>query len=761
MRAFFANGVDNMHIPWAVEGLPTLLHLSLFLFFSGLVIFLFNVDQEVFTFVVWWIGLFSMVYGLITVLPLIRHNSPYYTPLSIPAWYLNAGIPYVAFKILASRTSGGYYTYQTWDRCRDLRDRMLGSVEKVAEKTALEQSSEIDVRILGWTISALGDDDSLEKFFQAIPGFFNSKLVKRLERDFLESRLTTFWDVLDGFLDRTFSSNVVSESVRASRLTTCMNAAHAAFGPYPVTKILDKILSGYWNEALQSVEIGHALKLWGHSQDHGLKVRRIVACIVAGARRRDDRWTTLVTEAFGVPDCDLRDSLAHGDSALLCILIHISRQAKSRFGYWWVLAAFTQFDIRNTLPGLQHEFCALWNEIAQEARNIESYGIHVIILREIRHLYIALHQGTDAVPTAFSASTDGLDFILSNPSSYPLCDIASHHPGSTAHVPVPNPRVVPLLTQPGNLPDALPQHSTSGGDTISRQVKEASIIPGTPSPSDTTTRSESGDSSQTPAATSPHSPIHISPSPTNELQPGAVVAALQDLSPAATLSYPIEGTIHDIVAPRSAVTFAAVPDLDPALAQHNVPRFSAPDTGTTNLLPAEATFSDVPDAPQVFGPLATLSSKNEPFSIVSLDLAAVDAIQGYPNTSTSSLTHYISRHISRDGSALHGSEESTIVSPSVSSDSAPPFIRISTTCPTNLVDLPHAQSEVIPHEPGSPSSSPSLIHLQLTSDLNSQIIETTSAQHNTRDVDPSAAIETFRYSLPLAVAESDVATTCQ
>ena len=79
MRAFFANGVDEMHIPWAVEGLPTVIHLSLFLFFGGLVIFLFNVNREVFTRVVWWIGLFSIVYGLITLLPLIRQDSPYYT----------------------------------------------------------------------------------------------------------------------------------------------------------------------------------------------------------------------------------------------------------------------------------------------------------------------------------------------------------------------------------------------------------------------------------------------------------------------------------------------------------------------------------------------------------------------------------------------------------------------------------------------------------------------------------------------------------
>jgi hypothetical protein len=188
MRAFFADGVDKMHVPWAVEGLPTLLHLSLFLFFGGLVIFLFNVDQEVFTCVVLWIGLFSMAYGLITLLPLIRKDSPYYAPLSTPALFLYTSIQYATFKVLASITFGSYYSYETWERCCNLRDRyrgwILGGLERKAEETVSEQSSEIDGRILGWTISALGDDDSLEKFVEAIPGLFNSKLVRNLERDF-------------------------------------------------------------------------------------------------------------------------------------------------------------------------------------------------------------------------------------------------------------------------------------------------------------------------------------------------------------------------------------------------------------------------------------------------------------------------------------------------------------------------------------------------------------------------------------------------
>ena len=100
MRAFFAEGADNMHIPWAVEGLPTLLHLSLFLFFGGVSIFLFDVDREVFGYVVWWIGLFCLVYGVITVLPLIRQDSPYNSPLSTPAWFLHAAMSYVTIKIL-------------------------------------------------------------------------------------------------------------------------------------------------------------------------------------------------------------------------------------------------------------------------------------------------------------------------------------------------------------------------------------------------------------------------------------------------------------------------------------------------------------------------------------------------------------------------------------------------------------------------------------------------------------------------------------
>ena len=48
IRAFLAEGVEELFLPWTVEVLPTLLHISLFLFFAGLVVFLENVHLTIF-----------------------------------------------------------------------------------------------------------------------------------------------------------------------------------------------------------------------------------------------------------------------------------------------------------------------------------------------------------------------------------------------------------------------------------------------------------------------------------------------------------------------------------------------------------------------------------------------------------------------------------------------------------------------------------------------------------------------------------------
>jgi Family of unknown function (DUF6535) len=445
MRAFFAEGVDKMHIPWAVEGLPTLLHLSLFLFFGGLAIFLFNVNREVFSYVIWWIGLFSMVYGLITLLPIFRHNSPYHSPLSTPAWFLSASMPHVTFSILYLITMCCFWSYRAFDvwlYLRDRYERMSGGVDEAAEETASERSSEIDIQILDWTINALGDDDSLKSFFEAIPGFFNSKYVNHLEGVFPAELREKFTDTLGGFLSRTWSSNSVDDSEKVRRIDISLNAINQiseTSDRFILHNILSKLRD---DEVPQTVETAHSLARWftNNNEDIPAVAQRVIAGTLVNARERNDNWVKLAAQVFGLPEQDLRDKIALGDdSVLLSIFIQVTRQSlHTHYSNHVVLETLTKLDIRNTHPRVQHDFCMLWNEIVQEARNRGPRSTPVLILRTIRQHYIALHQGTDAAPTAFSASTYEHHGILHEPSSYPFCNIISHRLDLIAHdVPLP------------------------------------------------------------------------------------------------------------------------------------------------------------------------------------------------------------------------------------------------------------------------------------------------------------------------------------
>ena len=597
MRAFFADGVDKMHVPWAVEGLPTLLHLSLFLFFGGLAIFLFNVDQEVFIHVVSWIGLFSIVYGLITLLPLIRHNSPYNTPLSAPTWFLYARILYVTYKVLASIRRNRYRRYpnQRYQIQWRFSRWMSGGVEKRAEEIVEEQSSGIDVRILGWTLSALGDDVSLEKFFETIPGLFNSKLVNHLERDFPEKLLKSFFGTLNGFLGRTLSSNSVTESVKSRRFIICRDITDII--PCPYNSLRDDFDSHFHKETVL-IDRLQAMARWRTNLSHDVSnaARNGIILRLPRSQERDGRWIALASYACGLAAHHIKRNVAMGgDNMLLATLIHVSRQAihsrEDLLGMLGLVDALTQFDIRHTIPGLQRDFCTAWNEFVKEARNQGSYTrayttpvLALDILLRIRHLYITLHQGTDAAPTAFKLAS--IRNLKLQPSSYPLCDIASHHPDSTAPVPVTISRTSALPIQPTDSPDALPHHSTCEGNTVSR-VEQANVIAGPPSPSDPTTPSENGGRSQVPEATSLALPVHTSLRPTDTAPPGAQ----QDISPAATLSHPLEGTMfQDIVMP------CAEPDTSEILSTTSTPAStSAPapmPESTPPVLNESSTFSD-------------------------------------------------------------------------------------------------------------------------------------------------------------------------
>jgi hypothetical protein len=439
IRTFFSGGVKHLHLPFAVEALPTLLHISLFLFFSGLLIYLFNIDLAVFIVLVCCVGLFAVVYSCITFMPLFRHDSPYYTPLSSSVWLFYAVISYAIHQFIETIAYFTPFVNATRKYFGDIEApnrQLIRGMDQTIEEIASKPLPETDARILSWMFETLDDDNQREQFFDCIPGFFSSKSVEEPHRVLDELRHWMFADALSRFLDRSLTSNLLSEPVKTRRFVICLNAADATF-PDIIRGFLHDILSGRWNGTLQSVEMGHHLRTWAINRDRetGLYTQCVVAGIIASVRERDGGWHALATDQLCVSRGVVQEYVAHGDSVLLANLIHVVRKILRTFeGDHYsayissrILPSVSHFDILQTLPGLQRDFCALWNEIVREARNAGSDSTPTYILREIRHNYIALHQGTDAAPTMFSASTADHDDILSHDSSYPLCNVAGHH----------------------------------------------------------------------------------------------------------------------------------------------------------------------------------------------------------------------------------------------------------------------------------------------------------------------------------------------
>src|SRR6266702_5649610 len=173
IRAFFSEGVEKFLLPWAVEALPTLLHVSLFLFFAVLVVFLCNVNLTAFKLVLSWVSICTALYGCITFIPIFHHDSPYYTPLSFLAWHIVTGIPFLTFRALRRLTYLDYFSGEAYGRFQSLeesyRKLLVQGMQKTAEETALNSPSEIDTRAFLWTSTVWTKIMNWSAFFSAYP----------------------------------------------------------------------------------------------------------------------------------------------------------------------------------------------------------------------------------------------------------------------------------------------------------------------------------------------------------------------------------------------------------------------------------------------------------------------------------------------------------------------------------------------------------------------------------------------------------------
>ena len=227
----------------------------------------------------------------------------------------------------------------------------------------------------------------------------------------------------------------------------------------------------------------------------------VAALTVSIVRDHDARWFQLASGLLNVSKTLLHKYIAHDDNILLASAIFIIRQtvqsysgSKEHFredilrASSRTLETVCKFDIRGTLPELQHEFCGLWNQLVDTARSDQRpHHVHVsrVTLKNIRKLHIALHESFGTPPTPLYTTTDDRDPVLDDPMSYHKCTTDGHRPSQIPDLqfdePTPDPAFMPMPMPTSPYPPVQPSTSFTPVHSSSPYLTlPASLHRGTP-----------------------------------------------------------------------------------------------------------------------------------------------------------------------------------------------------------------------------------------------------------------------------------------
>lgn len=155
MNAYLNQGIKKYKMATIVEIIPLLLHISLFLFFAGLVAFLSPVNSILqYVMLVLLIGC-CLLYFIITVLPTFDLSCPFWTPLSGHCWSLLRKLG-----LLSRRDADGN---ELPIALHMTTARELDAIE------ITPQRDERDLKSMCWTLSSLREDNEFEPFVEVIP----------------------------------------------------------------------------------------------------------------------------------------------------------------------------------------------------------------------------------------------------------------------------------------------------------------------------------------------------------------------------------------------------------------------------------------------------------------------------------------------------------------------------------------------------------------------------------------------------------------
>lgn len=347
IRSFFAEGVTRFNVHVAIEALPALLHISVFLFLVGLVISLFTIHHTVAYITLSATVVGFLFYAGITVMPIVYYDSPYTSPFSTLVWCISRKIAvavlhtvdYVVDSLARLRSTAKTSTTTTPLLPPSLRGSLTGTITEATYLAAARPDSERDARAFGWTLDRLDEEGELVQFAAGIPGFSRSTEVKEsvsiLEKTPMSTQLhrDLSWNitcllmraVMPGQLH---DSKLLPESIRKQRVSICLEALyylpHALMTPLHTiaSKPDDPRVVGALSPVVLSVESWLLAERLSKARtsilDRGVKIgAQCMATVIASRPPPDEQSRSILMRQLKIDEPLLDHYLEPFDSLLL------------------------------------------------------------------------------------------------------------------------------------------------------------------------------------------------------------------------------------------------------------------------------------------------------------------------------------------------------------------------------------------------------------------------------------------------------------
>ncbi|KAG6918824.1 hypothetical protein DXG01_011227 [Tephrocybe rancida] len=307
IRGIMSSGSEKWKMNDVVEYIPTLLHLSLFLFFAGLCTFLWSVNTPTAGAVVVIVVFCLAFYGLATVAPLIDPSAPYETPFSSILWH-----------VIPRRSDTG-------KSLSDDRERLASpppqgkSLSDVRERLASphdRQPLHRLIQAISWVYDRTTDDLELQELVRSIPGLLSAQDGQIAWREFLlKSRSTA--DALEARINRLLkgcsASGYLDRKNRQLRATLCIDALLAIL---KTTELLSSsyptIKRDYKSSPSHTTELNDIIRArW---DDEGILATKSVCAETLFSRRARLYWIFSMRQNHS--QSGFRDLSARADQAL-------------------------------------------------------------------------------------------------------------------------------------------------------------------------------------------------------------------------------------------------------------------------------------------------------------------------------------------------------------------------------------------------------------------------------------------------------------